>query len=369
MIVNYTKQPDELAESDLQELEERSMKTTNLLADVLINEGSMNVFMNHCATGYIMAFHVRAMLSKYLKHGDERWMKAAKDWAHLSIRMQGTYGDPAAYNMGYAYVTRDGTPEHWFLADTFDQASSLLLVAHLLEPSDPLYLQILESVLRFDEYIQQWNLGEDGFANAFKYYENRSKSCSIAISRAPTYYAIMHRVFGKKTYRDRAVLLLNHLIDNDDFERGVGGSPTHNRHYAGDALVSGYYLLAGDDEQLKKRIVDKVRKDIIPWAFEKQLEEGYWAHDRGNDVGSTTATKKFGSYSVGIVYCLQMLRHELDDVAGLDGLINRFYSFLVGYLDPEDTNRWGCHAWLSLLITARAYPECLLPICMDRVQR
>ena len=124
------------------------------MADVyagLMNDcGAMHVFMKECATGYIHSFNIRALCSMYRLTGEKKYLTAVRAWTDFSIRMQGTYGDSAAYNMGYLFTAPGNVPNSWFCADTLDQGFALLNVAMILEPDDPLYIKILDSVLRYE---------------------------------------------------------------------------------------------------------------------------------------------------------------------------------------------------------------------------
>ena len=140
-------------------LEQLFWQTADLYAGKMNNLGAMHIFMKECATGYIQSFNIRAACSAYMLSGDEKYLNAVKGWAELSIRLQGSYGDPAAYNMGYLYESPDNKPVSWFCADTLDQAFALLNIAYLLEPDEPLYIKILDSVLKYEKYVSRWYLG------------------------------------------------------------------------------------------------------------------------------------------------------------------------------------------------------------------
>lgn len=342
-------------------------KISDKYADAVLNQGPMSVFMNECATGYQHSFHIRGLLAHYQATGNERWLKAAKEWSDFSIKMQGTYGHPDAYNMGYLYDAEDGVPKSWFVADTTDQAVGLLDVAMLLEPEDPLYVRILESVLKFDDYIQQWNLGENGFSLGYMDGENlNKKSYHCAVARCISYYAAMHVVFGKTIYIERARTLTEHMLQHDDFNSMYHGAPSTNRCYASYALSDAYHIVAVNDESLKTRILDKVATEIIPWALKNQTPEGYWIHDRyeGYQPGATHPPERqgFGPYSWGILYGLQIFSKELPKNDDLDNAIDKLYAYMKKTLDPDDVHRWGHHTWGTVAIAARLYPENILPM-------
>lgn len=347
-------------------LEELAVEISDIYADAMNNKGPMQVAVKECFTGYIHSFHIRGLLAHFQKHGKTEWMDAAKSWADWSVRMQGTYGDPAAYNMGYLFETKNGIPDSWFVADCADQAVGLLDIAYLLEPSDPLYIRILDSLLKFDAYIQRWNLGENGFALGYMDGENLDKeSYHCAVARCISYYSGMFLVFGKKAFRDRGVTLTNHMIERDDFSSNYHGSPCTNRCYASFSLLDAYYVLAENDDSLKQRILSKVSEEIIPWAIENQTDGGFWAHDRfGHQPGATNTVdkSKFGAYSWGLLMGLELFSKLLPPIDRLQETIDKAYAYMCETLNPEDINRWGHHSKGTVAIAAKLYPEYILPM-------
>jgi hypothetical protein len=347
-------------------LEELSVEISDTYANAMNNKGPMQVFMKECATGYIHSFHIRGLLAHYQNTGNEKWLRAAKLWADFSIKMQGTYGDSAAFNMGYLYEETNAIPHSWFVADTTDQAVALLNVAYILAPSDQLFIKILESVLKFDEYIQQWNLGENGFALGYMDGENLKKEpYHCAVARCISYYSGMFLVFGKKIYRQRGLTLVEHMLKHDDFNSNHHEAPSTNRCYASYALLDAYYILAENDDDFKKAILEKASKSIIPWAIENQTNEGFWAHDRfGNQPGAVRAVDKseFGVYSWGVLYGLEIFSKLLPANDDLQSTIDKSYTYMMENLNTEDENRWGHHSWATTAIAAKFYPQYFFPM-------
>jgi hypothetical protein len=342
-------------------------KISDNYADAVLGRGPMSVFMNECATGYIHSFHIRGLLAHHQATGNVRWLDAAKAWTEFSIKMQGTYGHSDAYNMGYLYDAEDGVPKSWFVADTTDQAVGLLDVAMLLSSDDPLYERILESVSRFDEYIQQWNLGENGFALGYMDGENLNKeSYHCAVARCVSHYAAMSVVYGKTKYLEIGKTLTRHMLKNDDFNSMYHGAPSTNRCYASFALADAYHVLAAEDDALRKAILTKVAEEIVPWAIENQTPEGYWIHDRyeGYQPGAAHPLDKrgFGTYSWGVLFGLRVFSRLLPENEELTSAIAKSYDYMTTNLDPESVNRWGHHAWATVAIAAELYPENILPM-------
>ncbi len=348
------------------ELSIKACAIADLYANVMLNQGPMQVAVKDCFTGYLHSFHIRGILSHWQEFKHDEWLEAAKTWADWSIRMQGSYGDPAAYNMGYLFETKNGIPSNWFVADTTDQAVALLDIAYLLEPTDPLYIRILDSVLKFDNYIQQWNLGESGFALGYIDGKNlNQKSYHCAVARCISYYAAMYLVFNKEIYRQRGITLTNHLLKYDDFNSNYHGAPSTNRCYASFALADAYYVLAANNRQLQQLILDKVATEIIPWAIENQTTEGFWTHDRyeGDQPGATQTleNRKFGTYSWGVLYSLEIFSKLLPPINDLQNAIAKSYKYMIANLNPEDRDRWGHQSWATVAIAAKLYPWNLFP--------
>lgn len=347
-------------------LEELAIEISDVYAEGMNKKGPMHIAVNECFTGYLHSFQIRGILAHYQHHGKKEWLEAAKTWADWSIRMQGTYGDPAAYNMGYLFETEDGIPKSWFVADTTDQAVALLNVAYVLEPSDPLYIRILESILKFDSYIQQWNLGKDGFALGYMDGEKLDKvAYHCAVARCISYYSGMYLTFGKKIYHERGVTLVNHMLEHDDFSSNYHGAPSTNRCYASFALLDAYYVLTENDDELKQRILKKVAEEIIPWAIENQTKQGFWAHDRfGHQPGAAKPIDKtrMGSYTWGVLLGIDFFGRLLDPIEGLDDTIKKCYEYMQNTLTPGDINRWGNHCWGSTVIAAKLYPHYCFPM-------
>lgn len=347
------------------ELNELAQRISDVYADAMLDPGPMEIAVTECFTGYIHSFHIRGLLAHFQKHGNPKWFDAARSWTEWSLRMQGSYGDPAAYNMGYGFPTRNGVPRSWFVADTTDQAVAILNMAHLLDPYDPLYLRILDSLLKFDQYIQQWNLGERGFALGYigdEKLDQESYHCAVA--RCVSYYSGMYLVFNKEIFRQRGATLVEHLIDHDDFSSNYHGAPSTNRCYGSYALVDAYHVLAENDPGLREKIVTKAKAEIVPWAIENQTEGGFWPHDRfGDQPGAAEVLdkSKMSTYTWGVAYGLEHFRRWLPDDQRLEECAERVFDHMKTSLEPGDVNRWGHHAWASTAIAARLYPNNFFP--------
>lgn len=334
--------------------------------DSIRNKGPMYIFMKEAATGYIHSFYMRALVAEWERTHEAKYLDAAKAWVAFSIKLQGTYGDPAALNMGYLFETKDNIPHSWFIADTLDQAYGMLNVAAALDPHDPQYIKILDSILRYDQYIQQWFLGTEGFAVGYLDGEYSSKEAyHTAGSRGISYYAAMYKVFGKEVFREKGLALLEYVLNKLDFDSNFHGSPLHNRSYVSDAMVSAYYVLAHDNQAMRIRIKDKVSKEIIPWALQNQTADGFWPHDRfGHQPGAMRKIDKseMGPYSWGMVFGIEIFaRYILSADPKVEAMLERAYAWLESNLVSGDVHRWGYHSWAILAISSRLSPGCLFP--------
>jgi hypothetical protein len=350
------------------QLAEKAYAVSELYADAMLNQGPMQVAVNECFTGYIHSFHVRALLAHWKAFQNSEWLEAAKAWADWSVRMQGTYGDPAAYNMGYLFTTKRGIPNSWFVADTLDQAFALLNVADSLESDDELYSIILNSVLKYDEYIQRWYLGKRGFALGYLDGELLDKEpYHTATTRGICYYAAMYKIFGKSEFQTKGIELLEAYLSQDDPDSNFHGSPLHNRCYASDALLCANYLFSELPEaysKVKAKIMDDIRNRIIKWSIANQEPAGYWVHDRFESTHGAAQPldrSKVGPYSWGLLLGLEFFSKKFKEDSALAQTVDKAYYYLINNLEPGDVNLWGGNSWASVAIAGRLYPQNMFP--------
>jgi hypothetical protein len=268
--------------------------------------------------------------------------------------------------MGHLFETKNNISHSWFIADTLDQAYGMLNVASTLDPHDPLYIKILDSVLRYDKYIQQWFLGIDGFALGYIDGEYSSKKAyHTASTRGVCYYAALYKILGKIVFKDKGLALLESVLEQLDMDSNYHGSPLHNRCYASDALVCAYYVLAVGNKDLQARIKNKMNDAIIAWALQCQTEDGFWAHDRfGHQPGAMSKVDKsrMGVYSWGMVAGIEIFAKSiLPPDREVRTMLDRAYAWLETYLIAGDINRWGYHSWATLAIHARLSSQHLFP--------
>jgi hypothetical protein len=345
-------------------LEYQALKISDLYSGKMLNVGPMHIMTKVCGAGYLHSFHIRGLLAHNRHFNNPDYLEAARIWADWSIRMQGSYGDDAAFNMGYLFETKRGVPLSWFVADTLDQAYALLHVADELDEEDKLRDKILSAVLKYDDYIQQWFLGERGFALGYMDGEKLDKEMyHTATTRGICYYSAMYGIFKDEIYRKKGLQLVTAYMKDGYSDSNYHGSPLHNRCYASDAMVNAYYVLAQNDQQ-RQAILQTVDKVIVKWAVPSQMPQGYWVHDRDRgDPGSAKPLDEteVGPYSWGLLLGLQVFAPLLPDSVGLKGTIERGYDYLANIMQPGDVNRWGYHCWATVALAARLYPQYVFP--------
>jgi len=346
------------------QLECQALKISDLYSGTILESGPMHTMTKICAAGYLHSFHIRGLLAHKNHFNNPEYFEAARLWADWSIRMQGVCGDAAAFNMGYRLQTKRGALLSWFIADTLDQAYALLHVADEINKNDGLCDRILNAVLKYDDYIQQWFLGERGFALGYMDGEKLDKEAyHTATTRGICYYTAMYKTFGKEVYRKKGLQLLTAYLNEGYSDSHYHGSPLHNRCYASDAMANAYYVLAENDEQ-RKAILEKVENTIVNWSVANQMPEGYWVHDRNQgDPGSAKPldNTKVGPYSWGLLLGLQVFSELLPKNTDLQKTVELGYDYLANVMNPDDINRWGYHAWATVAIAAKLYPQYVFP--------
>ncbi len=347
-----------------QKLEHQAGQIADIYSKAMLELGPMHISINLCGAGYLHSFHIRGLLAHYRHFGTPDYLEAAKSWADWSVKMQGIYGNEAAFNMGYRYETNRGIPLSWFVADTLDQAYALLHVAAELPHTDKLRDRIFQAVLKYDAYIQQWFLGEKGFALGYMDGEKLDREIyHTATTRGICFYSAMYELFHDEIYRRKGWQLVTAYIRDGNKESKYHGSPLHNRCYASDAMVCAYYILAGNETQ-RQTILNVVSQVIVSWAVTHQMPQGYWVHDRNRgDPGSPNPIDRseVGPYSWGLLLGLEIFCQLLNSNPALDLTLERGYGFLANVMEPGDKNQWGYHCWASVAIAARLYPKYIFP--------
>jgi hypothetical protein len=346
-------------------LESQALKVSDLYSSTMLESGPMHAMMELCGAGYLHSFNIRGLLAHNRHFNKPEYLEAARIWAAWSVRMQGVCGNEAAYNMGYCLETKNGKLLSWFVADTLDQAFALLHVANEIDKTDELCDKILNSVLKYDDYIQQWFMGERGFSLGYMDGEKLDKVMyHTATTRGICYYTSMYKTFGKEIYRKRGLQLLTAYLNEGLSDSHYHGSPLHNRCYASDAMACAYYVLVENDEQ-RKSILDKVENTIISWAVANQVPQGYWVHDRyeGDPSSAKPLDKtKVGPYSWGLLLGLKIFANFFPENKELNKAIEQGYDYLANVMEPGDANQWGYHAWATIALAAKLYPQYIFPL-------
>ncbi len=346
-------------------LESQALKITNLYSEAMLESGPMHIMMKMCGAQYLHSFNIRGLLAHNRHFNKPEYLKAARIWAEWSVRMQGVCGDDAAFNMGYCLETKNGKLSSWFVADTLDQAYALLHVADEIDKNDKLCDKILNAVLKYDDYIQQWFMGEHGFSLGYMDGEKLDKEMyHTATTRGICYYTAMYKTFGKEIYRKKGLQLLTAYLNASSSDSHYHGSPLHNRCYASDAMACAYYVLSENAKQ-REAILKKVDNTIVSWAISNQMPQGYWVHDRNQcDPGSAKPLDKtkVGPYSWGLLLGLELFAKLLPGNTELQKTTEQGYDYLANVMEPGDANKWGYHAWATIAIAARLYPQYIYPL-------
>jgi len=346
-------------------LERQALEISNLYVSTMLDLGPMHIMVEICNAGYLHSFNIRGLLAHNHYFNRPDYLEAALIWADWSIRMQGVCGDDAAFNMGYCLEAQNGKLLNWFIADTLDQAYALLHVADEIDKNDELCDRILNAVLKYDDYIQQWFMGESGFALGYMDGKKLDKEMyHTATTRGICYYASMYKTFANETYRKKGLQLVTAYLNNGHSDSHYQGSPSHNRCYASDAMVNAYYILAENDKQ-RQAILEKFDNVIVSWAVANQMPEGYWQHDRnqGNPGSAKPLDKvEVGPYSWGLLLGLEIFSKLLPQNDELKKTVDRGYNHLANILKPGDINRWGYHCWATVAIAAKLYPQYIFPL-------
>lgn len=215
------------------------------------------------------AHAIRGMLAMNRIKPKKVHLDMAKDWAVMTIRMQGTQGHPDRYNMGYGLQIKNGAPRDWFVADCGTIAVALLDVASFLSEKDKLKEDILDSVTRFADYIiENWTLKNGSFSLGYlDYKEQRKEAYHCANAQSNLFLWPLWKVTGEQRYRKQALKASQWLAKWTDYDSPYWGSPVHNRAYNGESL---FCTLAHIDpkEKIYADIVENMEKFIIKWTVE-----------------------------------------------------------------------------------------------------
>lgn len=244
----------------------------NEIYETLRNNGPLwSLREEWCSQAFQQAHAIRAMLAAHRVEPNSGFLEEGVNWARMTIHMQGTHGHPDAYSKGTGIRLKNGVPLDWFVADCATVAVAMLDVADLLDESDPLHGEILDSVTRFADYIMdRWTLPDGSFSLGFMGFESLDeKAYHCANSQSNLFLWPLARMTGRDKYRQQALTTTTWMADWSDYDGGYHGSPLHNRSYNGESMFVSLRFLESDQEELARRLKDNISTHIVQWARER----------------------------------------------------------------------------------------------------
>lgn len=244
--------------------------TTNEIAETLDQNGPLWTLREEwCSQAFQQAHAIRAMLAAHRIRPNRRAVALGKEWAEMTLRLQGTHGHPDRYNMGYGFRLKAGIPENWYVADCGTLAVTLLDVHNLLKTNDPLRNQILQSVRRFADYIIATWPGPDGsFALGYLNFQARKgKPYHCAVAQSNLFLWPLAEVTGDRKYRQRAISTTQWLANWTEYDDLFCGGPIHNRAYNGESMLASLAHLGPSEAALKRAMISNLNQHIVGWAL------------------------------------------------------------------------------------------------------
>lgn len=343
------------------------IKLCDIYAGEWLGKGAYEVHFKHCATGYIQSFAIRTLCAGHKLTGNVDYRSAAVRWADLTVRLQGTQGHLDAYNMGYHNpVRRDGVPEAWYPADCGDIALSVLDVASILDEDDAEKRRLLDSVIRYADYVLDHWSNDDGSVGGFvEDYEEFHYNFWCADSRmCNVLWGLVD--LGRDEYADRAVALTWHSATIDQNRRNHEGKPITDYGYPlavymSDAICNGLGRLGNDQEDVRRECVKHLAERFLKWVVENQLKTGTWIKRK-----SGLDEEAVGGYHGCLLANLMLSKPWLASNPAWKPTAGKALAAARQVVNsPEDLNgpnKWGCNATLGLGIAAALDPKSIFPL-------
>ncbi|MBN1444835.1 MAG: hypothetical protein JW957_01845 [Candidatus Omnitrophica bacterium] len=223
-----------------------------------------------CSQAFQQAHAVRAMLAVHRIKPKRQYLPAAKEWAVMTLNMQGTHGHPDRYNMGYGFRTRRGITQSWFVADCGTIAVTLLDTASLLERGDSLRAKILDSVNRFAGYIiKEWSMPDGSFSLGFYDFEKMNKKTyHCATAQSNLFLWPLYKMTGNELYRKQAVGCTRWMANWKGYDESYFGNSLGNRAYNGESLMVSLSHLGKEEKKLREEVLAHIKNGIVDWALE-----------------------------------------------------------------------------------------------------
>ncbi|KKR04698.1 MAG: hypothetical protein UT30_C0004G0011 [Candidatus Uhrbacteria bacterium GW2011_GWF2_39_13] len=252
-------------------------KISDEIAKTLNMNGPLwSLWEEWCSQAFQQGHAIRAMLAMNRIKPKEIYLDMAKDWAVMTLRLQGTQGHPDRYNMGYGEQIKNGVPRSWFVADCGTLAVALLDVASFLPEKDKLRNEIIDSVKRFADYIiKNWTLKDGSFTLGYLNFEAQEKEpYHCANAQSNLFLWPLWKVTGDAIYREQALKATQWLASWTDYDCPYWGSPVHNRAYNCESLFTSLAHI-DKNEKIYRKVVENIEKYIIRWATEN-FEKGWF---------------------------------------------------------------------------------------------
>ncbi len=256
------------------------------IAATLQHNGPLWSLQNEwCSQAFQQTHAIRAMLGAHRVRPRKIYLQTAKDWADMTLRMQGTQGHPARYNMGYGLQIRKGIPRKWYVADCGTIALGLLDVATFLRDRDPMRARLIDSTRRFADYIiETWTLADGSFTlgfDEFKCLNKKAYHCANAQSNL--FLWPLAEVSGEPAYAEQALKTTRWLAEWDEYDCGYYGCTVHNRAYNGESMLVSLAYMPPGEKALRKSVVANLRRHVAGWAGE-QFGKGWYGGGRPSNA-------------------------------------------------------------------------------------
>lgn len=341
-------------------------KICDCYAKAWLDKGAYEIHFNECATGYIQSFAIRSLCAGYKLVQNENYREAAKKWADLTLRLQGTQGHPDAYNMGYQNTIRsDGVPQAWYPADCGDIALAILDTATILEKKDPMKNLLLDSVVRYTDYVLEYWSNDDGsvggYIEDFKEYHYNfwcadSRMCNVLWG--------LIDILEDETYLKRAIDLTHHSTTIDLYRKDKEGNKLEYNYslavYMPDAICNSLGHLVDEHQDIQKECLRHLQERFFKWAVNNQTSNGTWIKKK-----SGLEEESVGGYHGCLLANLMLAKQYLKPTSELEKVSTKALTAARKVATSaqmlESPNKWGVNATLGLGLAAAIEPVVIFP--------
>lgn len=335
-------------------------------ANAWLDKGAYEIHLKECAIGYIQSFAIRSLCAGFKITGNNDYRMAAKIWADFTLKLQGTQGHPDAYNMGYHNeVRRDGIPMAWYPADCGDMALAVLDTASILENNDPMKANLIDSVVRFTDYVlNYWSNEDDSVGGFIEDYKEDHYNFWCADSRICNVLWGLEDILRDRKYHDRAVQLTHHSatidLDRKDKEGKECGYGYSLAVYMPDAICNGLGHIGGRYPEIREECIEHLNHRFLSWTMENQQPNGAW-----NLNSSKLEEESLGGYHGSILVNLILAKPYIKDLTCLNNTIDKALcaakEATSSIEKAEGKHKWGMNSKLGLAFAASIDPSVVFP--------